>query len=79
MNLNIFLGKLRDLHIMLRMLSIHTCFLEQVAMQIIQTVSYQISRTHIMLFIKNNLNILKKGVQTTMKIELSSVKSGKWE
>jgi hypothetical protein len=54
MNLNIFLGKLRILHTMLRMLSIHTCLIQKVAMQVIHMVSYQVSRTHIMLFIKNN-------------------------
>lgn len=39
---------------MLRMLSIHTCLIQKVAMQVIHMVSYQVSRTHIMLFIKNN-------------------------
>jgi hypothetical protein len=54
MNLNIFLGKLRVLH-MLRMLRIRKCLIEQEAMKVMQMVSYQVPRTRIMLFIRNSL------------------------
>jgi hypothetical protein len=55
MNLNIFLGKLRVFHILLRMHSLHTCLKKLAALELIHMVSYQVSRTHIVVFVKNNV------------------------